>query len=84
MPQLIRTNDGLIGWKKDKKLIWCDSIAEAYSIGFGLFAKTLDPADRNFFLCEVDTALKYMKEYNHEVAEFGVLGSFMYTTEIAS
>jgi hypothetical protein len=79
---LIKTNDGLIGWKchRTDKMIWCKDMPEALHIGFHLF-KTLTPEDRTWWVHEVTVALRIMAENRHDQAEFGVFGSFMYSTE---
>lgn len=78
MATFIKTNDGLIGWKKEGKVIWCKDIPEALSIGFHLF-RTLQAEDRTWWVHEVTVALREMDKQNHTNAEFGIFGSFMYS-----
>ena len=79
--KLIKTNDGLFGWNLNNKMIWCDSRHELISIGWAHVAKRKDLGEYENFCKDIAYALDYMTLVNHSVAEFGIFGSFMYTTE---
>jgi hypothetical protein len=77
--QLIKSNDGLIGWKSTSKVIWCDSIEELQKIGWAIIgSKSLDSSEQ-IFSDEVNYAMDIMSSRNHSVAHFGVLGNFIYS-----
>ena len=79
MMKLIKTNDGLIGMKTKDKIVWADSREHLDRIVFHHYAYnhgyTLADAEE-----EVSFALDAMAQSNHTLAEFGVLGSFIYST----
>ena len=79
--RLIKTNDGMYGWNLAGKMIWCDDRLQLHHIGWAHIAKRKDPEEFMFFCRDVRHALDYMAKVNHSVAEFGVFGTFMYTTE---
>lgn len=79
--KLIKTNDGLFGWNLNNKMIWCNTHAELYSIGWHHVATRNDPEWYTSFVREVDYALDVMARQNHTMAEFGIFGSFMYSLE---
>lgn len=78
--RLIKTNDGLFGWNLDGKMIWCDSRAELNTIGWNHVARRKDPDELADFCREVSYALDHMARMNHSIADFGVFGTFMYST----
>ena len=79
--KLIKTNDGLIGWMMDGKMIWCDTRVELYSIGWAHVAPRKDAEEYTEFCKDVDYAIDTMTAQNDDQAEFGVFGPFMYTTK---
>ena len=79
--KLIKTNDGLFGWNLNGKMIWCDTRAELNTIGWHHVATRNDPEWYTSFVREVDCALDTMRMRNHSMADFGVFGSFIYSSE---
>ena len=76
--KLIKTNDGLFGWMINGKMYWCDTREWLYTFGWthikhGVHIDT--------FKVEVDTALDIMSSNGDDVAEFGIRGTFMYSTK---
>ena len=78
--KLIYTNDGVYGWNLSGKVIWCNSKAELYSIGWAHVAPRKDAEEKIQFLKDVEYAINYCARTGDSIAEFGVFGSFMYTT----
>jgi hypothetical protein len=79
--KLIKTNDGLFGWILNDKMIWCDTRQELYSIGWHHVAKRKDAEEYTEFCKDVDYAIDTMTQRNDDQAEFGVFGTFMYSTK---
>lgn len=77
--QLIKSNDGLIGWKIQGRVLWCSSLEEAYSIGWGQIGKIKSPEEEIYWRDEVNFAMDTMLSKNHSLANFGVFGNFMYS-----
>jgi len=77
--QLIRTDDGLVGvkFRNAKKIVWVDDYDHLVRITQAHFQKM----DMNTALMhkELSVALDTMAQTGHQVAHFGILGSFMYT-----
>ena len=77
--QLIKSNDGLIGWKIQGRVLWCSSLEEAYTIGWGQFGRIRSPEEKIDWQGEVNAAIDTMVAKNHSLANFGVFGNFMYS-----
>jgi hypothetical protein len=81
--KLIITSDGLIGLDFDPNcdIIWCDSVQQAAPIMHANFqhlgesAPTLEEMHH-----EIAIAVDACAKHHHDIAEFGIFGSFMYTT----
>jgi len=82
--RLIKTNDGMYGWNLNGKMIWCDDMSQLNTIGWAHVAPRKDPGEYESFCKNISYALDHMAKVNHAVAEFGIFGSFMYTTEDAA
>lgn len=76
--KLIKTNDGLFGWLINGRMIWCDTRSELYTIGW---ASAMRGIHIDSFKTEVDTAIDIMSSNGDDIAEFGIRGTFMYTTK---
>jgi len=77
--RLVRTNDGALGWLVSKDTVkWCHSVEKLKAYGSLLW--NFKYHEFLFFCKEVDLALKYMDKTGDTIAEFGIFGSFMYTT----
>jgi hypothetical protein len=80
--RIILTNDGLIGLDFDPKcdVIWCSNQAEALDLMWGHFGPR-----QQFTKEEIAKDLAYGIDHcaktGDTIIEFGVLGSFMYTTK---
>lgn len=80
--KLITTNDGVCGWIKDGKVYWAKDKAELARIGYFLIkAHNRQDLPMNDFTSEVDRALDTMAFNRHDLAEFGVFGGFMFSSE---
>jgi len=79
--KLIKTNDGLIGWMLNGKMIWCATQQELISIGWHHVAPRKDEAEYPEFVKDVAYAIDTMTAQNDDEAHFGVFGTFMYTTK---
>ena len=79
MINLIKTNDGLIGMQpKDGNVIWADDQDHLSTLVFHHYA--YNPGyTREDAATEVAYAMDAMAQMNHTRAEFGVLGSFIYS-----
>lgn len=78
--QLIKTNDGLIGLKLINKIIWCDTQAElANFMWHSLSANAKETNSLERIASDVSYAITYMTEHNHDIAEFGFFGAFIYS-----
>lgn len=77
--KLIRTHDGLVGiqFTSQGSIIWVDDYDQLIRITQAHFAKM--EMSHALMHGEISTALDHMLLLNHEVAQFGVFGSFMYT-----
>ena len=71
--RLILTNDGIYGVDNGKSIVWFDNIEEAYT--HGAFCRN------GWELDEFNKAVNECNRNRHDVAEFGVNGTFMYSTE---
>lgn len=78
---LIKTHDGLIGLELNGKMVWCDDAAHALRTAFAHLNR-LDPEliPMAELAYEFDYAFEVLAKMGHTIAEFGVLGGFMYTT----
>jgi hypothetical protein len=76
--QLIRTHDGLIALKIDQKIIWCDDVNHASRL-MAIHYRDMDVTLRSAYK-DICYAIDHMCKTGDTVAEFGVLGGFMYTT----
>lgn len=78
--RILLTNDGLIGLTIDGKVIWCHNQAEALNVMWAVFGKR-----QQFTKDEIAKDLAYGIDHcaktGDNIIEFGVLGSFMYTTK---
>lgn len=79
--KLIKTNDGMFGWKIADKVIWCDSMQEVCSIGWSHVGRIKVPHEKERFLDEVNFAVDCMTSSGHSLANFGIFGNFI-TTEL--
>lgn len=79
--KLIVTNDGMMGWVVNGKMIWCSDRSELDSIGWSNVARMygINQMQRHEFIKEVDYAIDHMAKSNHSVAHFGVMGTFIYS-----
>ncbi len=78
--KLIYTCDGLYGWNLNGKIIWCTNKQELYSIGWAHVAPRKDEEEKQSFIKDVDYAIDHCAKTGDSIAEFGVFGTFMYTT----
>ncbi len=76
--RLIKTHDGMIGLQIKEKLIWCDSPAEAVPIAAAHYQRMEVTAE--MIASDIHLALDIMASNGDTIAEFGVFGSFIYTT----
>lgn len=77
---LYMTHDGMFGWEVDGRLKWFNSEYQARVYGLIQFDYNSEDEDEvNKYMREFDVALEIMREKRHTKAEFGILGSFMYT-----
>lgn len=78
--KIILTNDGMIGLNIDGKVIWCSNQQEALAIMWSVFGPR-----QQFTKDEIAKDLAYGIDHcaktHDNIIEFGVLGSFMYTTK---
>lgn len=80
--KLIKTNDGMIGLQINGRVIWCNTIQEATRIAFAHFQRmevTQEEMDK-----DITYALDYMAKTGDTIAEFGVFGTFMYSSKESS
>lgn len=74
------THDGLIGLTINGKTIWCNNQAEALALMWSVFGPR-----QSFTKEEIAKDLAYGIDHcaktHDNIIEFGVLGSFMYTTK---
>ena len=80
--KLIYTHDGMIGLNlgDGKPVIWVKSVAEAVEVAFTHFLKLVDPPLKAEIKKDIDYAIAHMIRTGDSIAEFGIFGSFMYTT----
>lgn len=80
--KLIYTHDGLIGVDFDKAsdVIWCHTVEEAINLVHSNFHKLPDPPSKEEIEKDVRYAIDHMARTGDTIAEFGIFGSFMYTT----
>lgn len=85
--KLIYTNDGMIGLKyqPDSDVTWCSNKEEAISLAAGHYAKQFKNAFnlaeiKDEMRREIGYAIEDMSRKGHTIAEFGVFGSFMFST----
>jgi len=76
--KLIRTHDGILGWMVDGRIKWCPTVENLKAQG--LIHWDFDQVEYVAFCKDVDYAIAHMVKTSHTVAEFGIFGSFMYTT----
>lgn len=77
--QLIKSNDGLIGWKISDRVMWCSSLQEVYNIGWGQIGRIKMPHEKENFCDEVNLAMSTMQAQGHSMAHFGLFGNFIYS-----
>lgn len=75
------THDGMFGWQIDNGAVkWFNSEYQARLYGLIQFDYNIEDDDEiSKYNKEFDVALDIMREKRHNKAEFGMLGSFMYT-----
>lgn len=73
MATLYITNDGAYVWSKDKSITTHQSAVEAMAVGIEKFK--LEPKEFMF-------ALSIMNKEFHNCAQFGIMGTFMYSEKI--
>lgn len=78
---LIKTHDGLMAWNLNGKVIWCETHEMLISIGWAHIAPRKDAAEKVTFELDVEAALNRMTRTGDTIAEFGVFGTFMYTSQ---
>ena len=80
--KLIYTHDGLIGLDFDPKcdVIWCDSIEQAVPLMHANFQHMHEAPTKEELERDIRYAIDYCAKTGDTIAEFGVFGSFMYTT----
>lgn len=81
--KLIYTHDGLIGldFDKDCDVIWCHSIDEAIPLMHANFHHMHEAPTKQEIEKDIRYAIDHMARTGDTIAEFGVFGSFMYTTQ---
>ena len=79
--QLIKTNDGLMGWAISGKVIWCDNIKQLCSAGWGHVGRMKTEDERQDFEHEVQFAIDTMVSLHHSKGHFGVFGNFMFSEQ---
>lgn len=77
--KLIRAHDGLIGLNIGGKIIWCDTMQEAIRITYGHFGH-FEHITMEAIAKDIQYAMDHMAKTGDTIAEFGIFGSFMYTT----
>jgi len=77
--RLIKTNDGLIGWKNSDYVVWCSNMQEVYNIGWIQIGRIKSLDEKQNFREEVNLAVDMMTSLGHSMAHFGVLGNFIYS-----
>jgi hypothetical protein len=80
--KLIYTNDGLIGLEFDKhsNVIWCHTIEEATNLMHANFQRMHEPPTKQEIEKDIRYAVDHMARTGDTIAEFGVFGTFMFTT----
>ena len=81
--QLIYTHDGLIGLDFDKKcdVIWCHTVEEATNLMHANYQNVLDAPTKEELEKDIRYAIDHMAKTGDTIANFGIFGSFMYTTQ---
>jgi hypothetical protein len=79
--QLICTKDGVLSWKLETKTIWCASFKDAVEVGWENSKNLLSDLSEEEFTAEMNYAIDTMRSKNHNRAEFGIYGTFMFTTQ---
>ena len=80
--KIILTNDGLIGLNIDGKVIWCSNQAEALNIMWSVFGPR-QQYTKDEIAADLAYGIDHCAKTKDNVIEFGVLGSFMFTTKEA-
>lgn len=80
--KLIYTNDGLIGldFDKDSDVIWCNNVEEATNLMYTNYQHMHEPPTKQELEKDIRYAIDHCAKTGDTVAEFGIFGSFMYTT----
>jgi len=73
---LIRTHDGMLGWKRENKIHWMASESHAKTFGIAMWEMSKDEAKT--FYEDFTTAIETLKSSGYTTAHFGVFGGFMY------
>lgn len=76
--RLVRTHDGQLGWCYENKTRWFNTVSQAKH--YAAMHWNFDRMEYDYFSREVDYAINHMAKNGHTIAEFGVLGGFMFTT----
>ena len=79
--KMIWTHDGIIGLCfKPNHVIWCETFKEAISIIHGQFGHLLH-ISKHGIEQDVRYAIDQMRVNGHTIAEFGIMGTFMFTSK---
>ena len=73
---LVRTHDGLLGWKKEGKIRWMKTESHAKAFGIAMFGMNRDEAED--FNTDFKVAMETLISSGYTSAVFGVFGGFMY------
>lgn len=77
--KLIRTHDGLIGINWGGKISWYDSLEQVVSAMYGHFGH-FEHITKDSIRKDIVYAMDHMAKTGDTIAEFGIFGTFMYTT----
>lgn len=80
--KIILTNDGLIGLDFDPKcdVIWCHNQEEALALMWSHFGPR-QQFTKQEIASDLAYAIDHCAKVGHTLIEFGVLGSFLYTSK---
>ena len=78
--KIILTNDGMIGLNFDSKVVWCNNQAEALNIMWSVFGPR-QCFSKEEIAKDLAYGIDHCAKTQDNIIEFGVLGSFMYTTK---
>jgi hypothetical protein len=74
---LIKTSDGLFSWRKDGKSYEFTTKEFAVQQGFALLST--DYQSLRTFTEEFERAVNLMNDLKHDIAEFGIFGTFIFS-----